>query len=48
MSKKINDLSEKIIKTRRKLIKACLQHNEAKMVRLQHKLLKLNLKVNHY
>lgn len=46
MTKKIKDLAEKIVKTRKKLIKACLEHDEDRMIRLQHKLLKLNLKSN--
>lgn len=46
MAKKIKDLTEKITKTRRKLLKACVEGDEKRMIRLQHKLLKLNLKLN--
>jgi len=46
MAKKVNDLAEKIVKTRRKLLKACVRQDEKKMIKLQHKLLKLNLKAN--
>lgn len=46
MSKKVKDLAEKIVKTRHKLIQACLDHDEERMIKLQHKLLKLNLKGN--
>ncbi len=44
MTKKIKNLTEKIAKTRRKLIQACLKHDEDKMIKYQHKLLKLNLR----
>lgn len=44
MTNKINKLAQKIVKVRRKLLQACLDHNESRMIKLQHKLLKLNLK----
>ena len=37
-------IRKKIIKVRAKLLKACLEHDEPRMIKLQHKLLKLNLK----
>lgn len=43
MARKIKDLQEKIMKRRRKLIKACLKHDEEKMIKHQQKLLRLNL-----
>lgn len=43
MAKKIKALEEKILNRRKKLIKACLEHNEAKMIKHQHKLLQLSL-----
>lgn len=46
MTKKIKDLTEKIIKTRRKLLKACVEGDEKKMIKYQHKLLRLNLARN--
>lgn len=45
MTKEINKLVKKIAKTQRKLLKACVEHNEEKMIKFQHKLLKLNLKL---
>jgi len=46
MTKEINKLVEKIARTQRKLIKACLAHDEDKMIKHQHKLLSLNLKLH--
>lgn len=43
MTKEINTLVEKIARTQRKLIKACLANDEKKMIKHQHKLLSLNL-----
>lgn len=46
MTKEINKLTEKIVSVRRRLLKACVDHDENKMIKLQHKILKLNLKLN--
>ena len=43
MTKKIKDLTDKILKTRRKLLKACVERDEERMIKYQHKLLRLNL-----
>lgn len=44
MSKQVSDIKEKIQKTQRKLIKACLDHNENKMFKHRQKLIKLWIK----
>lgn len=46
MTQEINRLAEKIVKTRKKLLKACVKHDEEKMIKYQHKLLKLNLQMH--
>ena len=43
MTKKIKKLEQKILERRRKLIDACLRHDEKKIIKHQHKLLKLHL-----
>jgi hypothetical protein len=43
MTKKIKDLAQKVYARRKKLIRACLRHDEDKMIKHQHKLLKLHL-----
>ena len=45
MTKEINKIATKIAKVRAKLLKACVEHDEDRMIKLQHKLLKLNLKL---
>jgi len=46
MTKEINKIAEKIVKVRAKLLKACVERDEPRMIKLQHKLLRLNLKLN--
>ncbi len=46
MTKKIKSLEQKIIERRRKLLKACVEGNEKKMIKHQQKLLRLNLALN--
>lgn len=43
MTKKIKDLDSKIQECQRKLLKACVKGKEKKMIKHQHKLLRLNL-----
>lgn len=44
MTDKIKGLEKKILRCQRKLLKACLSRDEAKIIKLQHRLLRLNLK----
>jgi len=43
MTKKIKSLQQMIVDRRRKLLRACLRHDENKMIKHQHKLLRLYL-----